>query len=173
MEQIRGRVSERYYIIKNEIRNWNFEKLTGIGKKRGHDKYAILEINVFRFIDYPDKDKIKENYKSIRFNESYVIWKLSDLQFPKDMYEYGKDELIQSAEAVIDLFSIIKEQRLDLVFEIVWAGYGVTDRWGMGAVNSAFVNAILSCFDDKLLQQGLESKKEHPLINGEYQNNYS
>jgi|GEM_PF-6273416 len=172
MEIIQGRISERYYSIKKEISNWNFEKLTGIGKKALHDKYAILEINIFRFIDYPDKETIEENYKHIIFRNSFIIWKLSESQFPKELYEYGKNELIRSSEAVIDLFSVVKEQRLDLVFEIVWAGYSVNDHWGRGVIEFAFVNSILSCFDNELFQQGLESKKRHPLIDGEYQCKY-
>lgn len=125
------------------------------------------------FIDYPDKEKIEENYKFILSRSSFIVWKLSDSQFPNELYEYGKSELIRSAEAVIDLFSVVKEQRLDLVFEIIWAGYAVHDLWGKGVVEHAFVNAVLSCFDYELFQQGLENKKRHLLINGEYQCKYN
>ena len=174
MEQINGKISQKYFSIKQEISDWNFEKLVGIGKKRAHDKYAILELNICKLSDYSDKEKIAEsNDPHYLNNNSFLVWKLSESQFPKETYEYGKNELIRSAEAVVDLFSIIKEQKLDLVFEIVWAGYGIADVWGKGVVDLAFVDAILSCFDNELFQQGLENKKKHPYINGEYQSRYS
>lgn len=173
MERIHGKISTRYYSIKQAILNWNFDKLKGIGKKRVHrDRYAIIELNICRLIDYSDKEKISKNYHHTLSDDSYIIWKLSETQFPKDKYECGKNELIRSAEAVVDLFSIIKEQRLNLVFEFVWAGYSVSEVWGKGVVDFAFVNAILSCFDDELFQQGLEAKKRHPFISGEYQSKY-
>lgn len=173
MERINAKISTRYYPIKQAILNWNFEKLKGIGKKRVNgNRYAIIELNICRLVDYSDKEKISENYHHTLSDHSYIIWKLSETQFPKHEYEFGKEELIKSAEAVVDLFSIIKEQRLNLVFEFVWAGYSASEIWGKGVVDFAFVNAILSCFDDQLFQQGLEAKKCHPFINGEYQSKY-
>lgn len=47
MEMIRARISEEYYSIKKEINDWDFKKLTGVGKKSTNDKYAILEVNIY------------------------------------------------------------------------------------------------------------------------------
>lgn len=172
MKPICGRISEQYYPFKREIANWNFEKLTGIGKKSTSERYAILELNVYRFIDYPENGKISISYKHIVSNDSYIVWKISESQFPKEVYDYGKNELISSAEAVVNSFSAIKEQKLTLVFEIIWAGYSLNDLWGKGVVNIAFANAILSCFDESLFQKGLKSKMRHPLVDGVHHSRY-
>lgn len=155
INNLNGRISNKYFSIKEKIQNWNFDKLSGIGQKRPHDRYAIIELNIYTVDNYPDKEllgkKYSGNYSDYYINNfSFLIWKVSEYQFPKDVYEYGKPELIKSIETAIDVFSLIKEQNLKLVFEVIWAGYGVTDTWGRGAVSEAFINAILSCFDSEL-----------------------
>ena len=73
------------------------------------------------------------------------------------------------AEAIQERFSKLKGQNINLVFEIIWAGYGETDAWGRGAVLSAFAKAVSSCFNEDLYQEGLIDMKKHPYRNGRYQ----
>jgi hypothetical protein len=174
ISEINGRISEKYYSIKENIRGWNFEKLTGIGQQRKHDKYAILELNIYPLENYPSKEEIHNRYDPYYLrNFSFLTWELSESQFPKDVYEQGKAELILGAEAAIDVFSLIKEQDLKLVFEIIWVGYAETDSWGRSAVNQAFLNAVLSCFDNKLYHEGLKYKENHFFRDGELQCRFS
>jgi hypothetical protein len=179
IENLNGRISEKYFSIKKDILHWNFEKLSGIGQRRPHDRYAILELNIYTSENYPDRELLEKKYIDYNLSEhylnnfSFLIWRIPESQFPKEIYEYGKNELTKSIEAAIDAFSLIKEQNLKLVFEIVWAGYGITDIWGKGAVYGAFMNAILSCFDNNLYNEGMKYKQNHPILDGVYQSRLS
>lgn len=179
VEILESSVSEIFFSLKEDILNWNYEKLSGIGHRRGHDKYAIIELNIYTLEEYPDKDKLERKFvKDISNvdclnNFSFLVWKLSESQFPMEVYNSGKSELIKCIESALYEISLVKEQKLQLVFEIVWAGYGVTDAWGRGAVSYAFINALYSCFDYKLYQNEMNFKLKHPLIDGFQQCRFS
>ncbi|GAB4161064.1 MAG: hypothetical protein Tsb0033_17960 [Winogradskyella sp.] len=167
---IYGRIPDKFFSIKKSISNWNYENISGIGQKRGHDKYAIIELNIYTIENYPNKELLNERYPNSIGKENYLnnssvfIWRVSEAEFPKSIYENGKQELIESIRSTIDIFSFIKKQKLNLVFEITWAGYGMTDAWGKGAVSMAFTNAILSCFDKKLYEKGMNYKNKYQSV---------
>lgn len=156
--------------IIDNLRDWNFETLDGIGFCRKHDKYSFIELKVYHLSHYPEKDKIENHYSYY----SYLDWKVDTNQFPLDYYEYGKKELIKYAEFITNWFSSIKGEKINLVFEINFAGYAPADTWGRGAAGQALLNAIVSCFDKDLYKIGMERKeRDHPLENGIYQSVYS
>lgn len=161
MEKLDNKIyaASSLFKIKDKVNEWDFEKLNGIGFNRGHDRYSIIELKVYEFENYPNKEKLE------MFPDSYLDWKVSENQFPIAYYEYGKSELRMYAEFVIDWLSSIKGKRLNLIFEINFAGYHPTDVWGRGSVGRSFLNAIISCFDDELYKTGVEKRdKNHPLI---------
>lgn len=153
--------------IIDKLRDWNFETLDGIGFCRMHDRYSAIELKVYNLNNYPEKDKLGQ-YKS------YLNWNVDKDLFPIENYEYAEKELVRYSEFITDWFSTIKGETIYLVYEINFAGYGPADTWGRGAAGRAFVNAIISCFDEDLYKIGIERKeKDHPLENGIYQSVYS
>lgn len=153
--------------IIDNLKNWNFETLDGIGFCRKHDRYSAIELKVYSLNNYPQKDKL-EQYKS------YLNWNVDKDLFPIENYEYAKKELTKYSEFITELFSSIKGETIYLVYEINFAGYGPSDTWGRGAAGRAFLDAIVSCFDKDLYKIGIERKeKDHPLKNGIYQSVFS
>ncbi|WP_343707909.1 hypothetical protein [Flavobacterium sp.] len=143
--------------IIDKLRDWNFETLDGIGCCRKHDKYALIELKVYHVDNYPEKDKLNQYH-------SYLLWKVDTNQFPIENYEYAQEELRRYAEFITDWFSTIKGETIYLVYEINFAGCFPADVFGRGAAGRAFLDAIISCFDDDLYKVGIEKKeKNHPL----------
>lgn len=164
MEPLYRRSPNEFFSIKEKISEWDFSELHGIGFKRGHDKYACLELKVH------DQEKylLKEN-QQLTFSGSYVHWNIDPNNFPLDLYEYGKKELLTQAQFVSDLFSVLKGKEVSLIFELIFAGYHPSDVWGRGAVGNAFNAAVLSCFEPQLLKQGLIRKQnDHRFNSGKY-----
>lgn len=146
--------------IEDDIRNWNYENLRGIGFKRTHNGYAFLEISICNADQYIDQG-IKRPA-----NESYLEWNGEDFQFPNDKYEYGKNELLEHFRFIVRLLSALKGEPVNIVCTINLAGYGLVDTWGKGVVGLAFFNAFKSCFDGALYATGLEYKQKHHVMNG-------
>lgn len=137
------------YPVKDKIALWNSEKLTGIGFKRAHDKYCYLEICIYDYNNYPDKDELDS------FSSSFVNWKVDGELFPISLYDSSKKELFDYANFIVSFFNAITGKPLKLIFEINFAGYHPTDVWGKGVCGWALINAVISCFDENLYKQGL------------------
>ncbi|MEN2401629.1 hypothetical protein GKZ90_0017700 [Flavobacterium sp. MC2016-06] len=152
--------------IETSVKKWNFEKLNGIGFYRKHDKYSIIELNIYEFENYPNNENID------KLPYSYLDWKVPENKFEISNFESGKDEMVKFAEFFINWISSIKGERLYLIFEINFAGFHPTDSWNRGACSNAFLNAIISCFDEELYNIGLEKKNTNHLQNGIYQSVY-
>jgi len=144
--------AEDLYPIKDKISLWNFEKLNGIGFYRGHDKYCYFEICVYEFDTYGDKKT--HNI----FSGTLIDWKVDRDIFPVGMYERYKEELFRYGNFVANSFSLLIGKRVNLIFEINFSGYHPTDNWAKGACGRAFINAIVSCFDEGMYKQGLAHK---------------
>lgn len=152
--------------ITTNVNGWNFENLNGIGFYRGHDKYSLIELKIFEYEKYPNKDSNKKSpYSSLE-------WKVPESQFSSSDFELGKSELTKYAEFIVNWFSSIKGERLNLIFEINFTGYSPADAWHRGACGRAFINAIISCFDEKLYFEGSVKKNKNHFKNGEYQSIY-
>ncbi|MGV3460615.1 MAG: hypothetical protein ACO1N9_09210 [Flavobacterium sp.] len=141
--------TESLHSVKDKISLWNGELLKGIGFYRGHDKYAYLEISVYEYGSYPNKNKLD------RFSGSFIDWKIDKEVFPFHISQNNKKELFNYARAIVAIFSNLIGRHVDLIFEITFAGHHPTDNWGKGACGRAFINAIVSCFDENLFKQGL------------------
>jgi hypothetical protein len=154
MERIDDMVysTESLHSVKDKVSVWNGEPLKGIGHYRGHDKYAYLEISVYQYDSYPDKANLN------RFSGSFVDWKVDKEIFPFCIYQNNKKELFNYARAIVAIFSTLIGRHINLIFEINFAGHHPTDNWGKGACGRAFINAIISCFDENLYKKGLGHK---------------
>jgi hypothetical protein len=152
--------------ITSKVKEWNFETLNGIGFYRGHDKYSLIELKIYEFKNYTNKNTTEKSpYSSIE-------WNIPENQFSKSDFELGKSDLIKNAEFIVNWISSIKGERLNLIFEINFTGYSPTDAWHRGACGRAFINAIISCFDETLYFEGSAKKNKNHFKNREYQSEY-
>lgn len=152
--------------IVSKVDEWNFETLNGIGFYRGHDKYSLIELKIFKYENYTNLDLTN------KYPYSSIEWNVPESQFSKSDFELGKKGLIKYAEFIVNWFSSIKGESVNLIFEINFTGYHPCDAWHRGACERAFINAVISCFDEKLYFEGSVKKNKNHFKNGEYQSMY-
>jgi len=121
--------SEPFKSITKKLIDWNMSKISGGSVYRKAEKYAHIEISV---------------YKSPE-NESAIIWGEVDSVVPDEYLEFKphiENVLLQFEEYLRD----IKNEELNLIFEILDISYHPVD-YRIIAYEIVTCKALLNCFD--------------------------
>lgn len=149
---------ERMSAVLNDIVKWNLEKKHGLSGSRTN-RYAFIELNLYEIGRYNT-----EFNSDVKNYQSYIDWKVDEKLFPKSLYNIYIKELETYADFITNHISAIKGLRIQFVFEIIFAGFHVVDTGSPHAFGRAFINAIISCFDNEMYQRGqLEKQTRHSI----------
>ncbi len=130
---------EKLSTITQQLIEWDFSELYGIGFYRGHDKYAHIEIKV-----YPTDA-----------NVDYLHWNVIHALLPNQEIKGAQDALNPYVKFIGNYLSAIKNKRVNLVFEIARVGFSATDSWTK-ACGTAYIDAFVSAFDQDKFNRAKE-----------------
>jgi hypothetical protein len=124
--------------ITQQLMDWDYSEVSGSGRYRGHDRFALLEISISK------NDNPNSNLYS---DQNVLVWSVDPSSFPDDIKEMGLPSLKQLGTFLLYHIQAIKGERVQLRMEIKRAGFGLTDDWGRACCR-AMCRAIVSCFDE-------------------------
>ena len=159
MESINRQIynSDRLFDINNEIIVWDLKKRHGMQKWRGHDKYGFIELNIYELENY--KNEVNKDFSSNY--TSNIVWNVDESTFPQELYKIHIEELKVYADFIGSYISALKGKHLDFIFEITFAGFHVIDSYRKHTYGKAFIEAIISCFNEESFNIGRKHKEDY------------
>lgn len=115
--------------VTNQIIDWKYEPITGIGVISKAEKYAHIEISIYTTEYHTDK----------------IEWSVTEELIPHEFHQEISDVLIFFGNY---LTALKGRREKNLVFEIIDGSFN--NDSGRGAFMYATVRALVGCFDKKI-----------------------